>query len=294
LNVASAKKTLYEILDVAPNASLPEIQAAHRRLCRKLLLGKSGQSREDIDFNLKVIDVALHTLSDQASRDTYDAQLSARTMPVNAVVPLRADAASLKVAAAIEENQRITAVIQSGDESPLKILSTTAASSVSALTKIFRGVVGLIALGAILKMSTCILAGRQPERGAGGVSKAEEKVILQEYYQTHGVRPGSKIEADLLEVESRRKENERREAAREKEKEEERYRRFVEDSRRTGQQASENLRRAEERARYEEEHKRQQLERERRFKEEAERQAENMRLEEARRKAGLDQSSQKE
>ena len=36
------------------------------------------------------------------------------------------------------------------------------------------------------------------------MSKAEEKVILQEYYQTHGVRPGSRIEADLLEAENKK------------------------------------------------------------------------------------------
>lgn len=290
--MANAKKTLYEILDVPPRASLPEIQAAHRRSCRKVLLGKPGLSREDIDYQLKLIDLALHTLSDQASRDTYDAQLSARNMPVTAVVPLSADATSLNIAAAIEESQKITAVIVNADESPLKIFSTAAASSVSALTKIFRIVVGVVALGAILKMSTCILIGRQPERAAGGISKAEEKVILQEYYQTHGVRPGSKVEADLLEIENRRKENALREAAREKQKEEERDRKFVEESRRSGQQASEDFRRAEERARYEEEHRKQQLERESRMKEEAEREAERVRLERARRKAGLETTEQ--
>jgi len=288
--VASAKKTLYEILEVSPNASLPEIQAAHRRLCRKLLVGKPALSREDIDFNLKVIDLALHTLSDSASRDTYDAQQAARKAPANAVVPLKADAMPLKIAAAIEANQKTTGAIESYDDSPWKIFSATAATSVSALRKIFRIVVGLVVLGVVLKISTMILAGRQPGNTAGGISKAEEKVILQEYYQTHGVRPGSKIEAELLEVENRRKENERREQEREKQREEERYRKFVEESRRVGDQVHENLRRDEERARYEQEREQQReqrrLEQERRDQQEAER----ARIDEGRRRAGMEPS----
>jgi membrane protein involved in colicin uptake len=207
---------------------------------------------------------------------------------MNIVVPLRADATSLKIAAAIEENQKITGAIENSHESPLKIFSATAARSVSALRRIFAVIAGLMVLGVVIKVSTMILAGRQSGHVTGGVSKAEEKVILQEYYQTHGVRPGSRIEADLLEVESRRKENERREAARDKQQEEERYRKFVEDARRTGDQVSENLRRDEERARHEEEQRKQQLEQERRYKEEAEQEAERIRLEIARKKAGLD------
>jgi flagellar biosynthesis GTPase FlhF len=278
LNMANTKKTLYEILEVPPSASFAEIQAAHRLLCRKFLLGKSGLSREDIDFNLKVLDVALRTLSDQVSRDAYDAQQSARNTPANAIVPLGADAASLKTA--IEAYQKVTGASQSSDDSPLKIFSATAASSASALKRIFRVIVGLAVLAVVIKVSMVTLAGRP----AGGISKAEEKVILQEYYQTHGVRPGSKTEADLLEVENRRKENERREAAREKEREEERERRFVEDSRRIGSQVSENLRRDAERARYEEEQEKRRSEQEKRAREEAERN----RIEEARRRAGME------
>jgi hypothetical protein len=279
--VANAKKSLYEILEVSPDAPLPEIQAAHRRLCQKFLLGKPGLSREDIDFNLKVIDVALHTLSDRVSRDAYDAQQSGRNMPVTAIAPLKVDAA--KLAGAIEAYRKVADTIQSTDGSPLKIISATAASSVSALKTIFRVIAGLVVLGVIIKVSIGVLAGRP----AGGISKAEEKVILQEYYQTHGVRPGSRIEADLLEVENRRKENERRAAAREKELEEERERRFVEESRRIGAQVHENLRRDAERARYEEEQGKRRLEQERRAKEDAEREAERVRVEDARRRAGM-------
>ena len=288
----NAKKSLYEILEVSPSASLPVIKAAHRLLSRNILLGKPGLSREDIEFKLKVIDLALSTLSDQASRDAYDAQLAAGNTPVRALVPVMADATSLKIAAAIEKNQMITGAIEDSSESPLKIISATAASSVSALRKILFAIAGLMVLGMVIKVSIMVLAGRQPGYATGGASKAEEKLRLQEYYQTHGVRPGSSIEADLLEVENRRRENAQREAARETKQEEERYRRFVEESRRVGREASENVRRAEEHARYEEERRRQQQERERREREEAERQAERMRLEDARQRAASEATSQ--
>ncbi len=293
MNLASAKKTLYEILEVTPGASLPEMQAAHRLLSRKFLLGELGLSRENIENKLKLIDLALQTLSDQVSRDAYDAQLSARNTPANAIVPAGGDAMSPQIAAAIEENQRVTAAIQSGSASPLKIVSATAATSVSVLKKILAFIAALMVLGVIIKVSIMVLAGGQAARAPGGASKAEEKLMLQEYYQTHGVRPGSKIEADLLEVDNRRKDVERREAAREKQQEEERYRRFVEESRRVGQQASDSVRRAEESARHEEERRKKQLEweRERRDKEEAEREAERMRLEDARKKAVVEPAS---
>lgn len=277
---------MYEILEVAPSASLPEIQAAHRRLSRNLMLGKLGLSREDIQNNLKLIDWALQTLSDQSSRDAYDAQLATRIAPKNAVVPVTDGAMPLKLAAAIQQTYKATAAIETGPESPLGIISATAASSASALTKIFRVLVGLFALSAVVKCSTMILASHQPGRAPEAVSKAQEKVIIQEYYQTHGVRPGSKAEADLLEVENRRRENAQREAAREKEQEERKYHRFVEESRQLADQVSENIRRDEERARYEEERKRQYAEQARRQKEEAEREAERIRLEEAWRKFG--------
>jgi hypothetical protein len=291
-NVDDAKKTLYEILEVSPSASLPVIKAAHRLLSRNILLGKPGLSRADIEFKLKLIDLALSTLSDQVSRDAYDAQLAAGNTPVRALVPVTADAMSLKIAAAIEKNQMITGAIEHSPESPLKIISATAASSVSVLRRILVAIAGLMVLGIVIKVSILVLAGRQPGHATGAASKAAEKLRLQEYYQTHGVRPESGIEADLLEVEDRRRDNAQREAARETKQEEERYRKFVEESRRVGREASENVRHAEENARYEEERRKQRLERERREREEAEREAERMRLEDARRRAERESASQ--
>jgi curved DNA-binding protein CbpA len=271
-NVTDPKKTLYEALEVSPSASLPEIKAAHRRVSLKLMSGKLGLSREDIDSRLRVIDLALRTLSNPASRDAYDAGLRAPTPRTHAVVPLAAD--PMKIAAAIRESHQITAAMVSTQISPLRIVAAAATSSVTALKKILMIVLGLLVLGIVVRCSSLVLNNRQSGPGTGTVSKAEEKVILQEYYQTHGVRPASKIEADLLEIERRRQENESRQAALEKEREEEKYRRFVEESRQIGAEVTAERVRDEERIRYEEEQRNRQ-------REEAEREAERIRLEDA-------------
>lgn len=293
--MANVKKTLYEILEVQPNASLSEIQAAHKRLSLHLVSGKSGLSREDAELNLKVIDMALHTLSVQSSRDAYDAQLAPLQEPARAVVPrndnavLRgSDVVPLRIAAAIEDTHRMAAAIESDHKMPLAVISKTVDGTVSALKKILAVIGFLLALGMVIKVASM---NSQTENSSAETSKAEEKVILQEYYQEHGVRPGSKVEADLLDVENRRKENERREAAYEKERQDSEYRQFVEESRRRGEQVSENLRRDEERARYEEEQKKRQAEQERLRLEEAENnriEEDRRRTEEARRKLGLE------
>jgi hypothetical protein len=298
-NVTDKKKTLYELLEVSPSASLPEIQAAHKRLSRQLVSGKYDLSREDIEFELKVIDVALQTLSNQASRDAYDAQFATPVTTEMTVVPLnanalsiRADDKSLKLAAALEDSHNMTTAILNSHESPLKIVSTTIDSSVMSLKKILKVIAGMMVLGVVIKGGAMILAGNQAGHPPGGISKADEKVILQEYYQVHGIRPGSKAEADLLEVENRRKENEQRAAELEKKKHEEEYRQFVEESRRIGDQVSADLKRAEENARYEEAQKKRQQEQEQRQQEEADRDAERIRVQEARQRLGLDTPSQ--
>lgn len=288
------KQTMYEILEVSPNASLPEIKAAHKLLSRALVSEKLGLRREEIDLKLQVIDLAFNTLSDQAARDAYDAQLATLNTPENIALPLnanavsrRADSRSLKIAAAIEDTHKMAASIEGSQLAPLAIMSTTVTNSVSSLKKILTMIISLLAMGAVFKVALMILGNRQPAHPTGAVSKAEEKVILQEYYQEHGVRPGSRVEADLLEVENRRKVNEQRAAALEKQKQDEEYSRFVEESRRIGNQVSADLQRAEERARYEEEQKQRQLEQEKREKEEAEQEAERIRVQDARRRLGL-------
>lgn len=241
------KKTLYEILGVLPSASYSEIQAAYQKLSQKIQSKESGLSLEEIDFRMKVINLAVDTLSVNSSRATYDAKLGLGNAPANNFVPV-------KVEVAIEGNHK----------SPLRIILTIIA--------------GLMAVGMVIQVAFMSLAYRNAahqldgvERVSGAASKAEEKVILQEYYQEHGVRAGSKIEAELLDAEDRRRANEQREKNYAKQEQDRKYKQFIEDSKRVGDQVSEDLRRAEREQHIAAEQKQRQLEAEKRQKDELER-----------------------
>jgi curved DNA-binding protein CbpA len=293
LNVTDKKQTLYEILGVSPSASIAEIKVAHRLLTRSLLSEKLGLRREEIDLKLQVLDLAWNTLSNQADRDAYDAQLAARTPPANIalradsnLVPQRAVPGPLMIAAAIEAIHDKSVSSESGRLTPLAVMATTVDRSVSSLWKILKVIAGLLVLGVVISAASAILAGRQARQPGGAISKAEEKVIIQEYYQQHGVRPGSKEEVHLLEIERLRKVNEERAATVGKEREDREYKRFVEESRRQAEQVSSDLQRAEEQARQKAEREKQQAEERQRQKEEAEQEAERRRLEAARQRMG--------
>ena len=284
------KQTMYEILEVSPSASLPEIKAAHKLLTRSLISEKLGLRREEIELKLQMLDVALNTLSNQAARDAYDAQLASRKIPANiALSPITdvmtrgSDSRALMLAAAIVDTHKMAAYSGKSHVTPLAIMSTTVDSSVSSIKKILRAITGLLAMGAVIKVALMILANNRPERPPDAVSKTDEKVIIQEYYQQNGVRPGSKAEVDLLEIENRRKVNEQRAAELEQKKKDEEYSRFVEESKRKGEQVSYDMQRAEEQARYQSEREKQRLQQEEIQKEQAERE----RIAEARRKLGL-------
>jgi hypothetical protein len=77
---------------------------------------------------------------------------------------------------------------------------------------------------------------------------AEDKVVIQEYYQTHGVRPASREEVDLLEREKQRKSSEANEAKRKQQQAELEQRRFEQETRRRADEVSAALRRSEEEA----------------------------------------------
>lgn len=291
------KKTLYEVLEVSPNASDSEIEAAYQRLSQNLLSKKTGLNHEDIDFKLKVINVAFHTLSVPRIRDAYDARLAALNMPAIVAAPsnvdamsikadavsLKADAMALKADAVMLKADAMSLMltdaplkIEDGNKSHLSVFIAFITSLASPFKKILLFIGSLIATAMVLQVLFMLFVNRQVVDEA---SKAEEKLMIQEYYQEHGVRPGSKIEADLLETENRRKENEEREAEQEKKRQDYEYQRFVEESRQIGAQAADHLRREEETARYEEEQRKQQFEQEMREKRESELEAERIRIE---------------
>nr|WP_315427275.1 DnaJ domain-containing protein [uncultured Albidiferax sp.] len=298
--MVTKKKTLYEILAVAADASEAEIQAAFDAASAKLVSQKNRISADDFDFKVKVIQLAFKTLSNPSSRDAYDAKLAAAAMPAPpvsapvaavpalALVPLQADAEALSLRAeamalrADAMTMRADAMALRSGAAPFRESRSFASSSepVAAglaplLRKILMVLGTLFAIAAVAQSVSLLLANRRAEMAATAAAQASEKVLLQEYYQTHGVRPANKAELDALEAENRRKENEKRTVEREKSKVEQDARRFEEESRRRGEQVANELRTAElqakEQARRDDERREWQQKEDKRIKEQMER-----------------------
>ena len=287
------KKTMYEILEVAPTASLAEIKAAHKRLSIQIMSGELGLSREDCDFRLNILDVALHTLSVPTLRDAYDAELAQIAAPANAVVAVKANALALvemddakasEIVAAITGNHKLVSAGIDSHRSQIAVVSSTVGASARSLGKILRAAIGLLVLGSILTIGKISFASRQGGMPTKEETKAEEQLIILEYYKKHGVRPASRAEAEFFETENRRQENEQRAAEFAEKKREDEYRRFEEESRRMGKRVHDDLVRDEQI----EMQRQRELAEEKRFQEEAAKENERIRIENERRRYGLD------
>jgi curved DNA-binding protein CbpA len=272
------KPSLYEILNVSRTATAPEIKAAHQALSDELASTKSALSAEAISLKRNLFDIALNTLADPLSRAAYDISL---TRQLNDGTATSTDGPGPNLAAIFNVADRSSASLSAD---PVSAAITRSASS---LTRIMFFIATLMAAGFVIQL---IFAGFANRHIYQATDAAEDKAIIQEYYQEHGIRPASRAEVELLRAEDRRKEMERRteeSERRKQESEKERaardYQRFLDDSHRTAAQVSSDLQRAEERARYEDEKKKQKQEYEDRQNEERERQ----RLQEERRRLGL-------
>ena len=295
------KKTLYEILAVAENASDAEIQVGYDIARDRLQLQKDRISPDDFDFKLKVIQMAFTTLSTPSSRDVYDARLAASprltpspppaasAAPALALVPqeVEADALSLRAEAmalrADAMTMRADALALRSGGAPLPEPRGFSADRprhapgpASSSRKILMAVGTVFAIVMVTQATRMVMGNRQAHVAAATAAQANEKVVLQEYYQTHGVRPASIAEMELLEAAQRRQEAAQRTAERDKNKAEQDARRFEEESRRRAAQVSESLRLAEleasRQARREDEQRERQQREDARYAEEKERQ----------------------
>ena len=261
-------ETLYEVLGVAQAAGLAELRAAFRREVGALEAARSGMSPQSFNDRLQLLRVAMSTLVDPASRLGYDTKLAASgradlpTEPMGlALVPLapqpeavtnaRADALSLRADALSLRADAM--LLRAGLDGPAagaaEVARTVASGTVSALKYFVRAVGLLVLMGVVAFSLTRCMGGDPSARSATLESKANEKAALQEYYQTHGVRPANMAELELLEAERRRRENQGRSEAQDREKAERDARRFDDDARQRAREVSENLRRTEEQAR---------------------------------------------
>lgn len=275
----SRKKTLYEILEVPANASSHDIRAAHRRKLQKLQSAEAGISREDFAYRLQMLKLALDTLSDPALRWEYDEKLMSRPPSAEAapaqvpavpadddplarradVLALRADALALRADAMSIKGD---VSLLRGDDGPQPLASRFLSGLKSPLRATVVVVGSLAAIAMLAQTAFVFFAVRHNEDATAAAARAEEQVVIQDYYQRYGERPASAAEARLLEQERQRQENEARAEEREKEKTEERARRFQEEAKREGERISAELRYAEEQLRHEEERKKAQKEEE--------------------------------
>lgn len=258
------KKSLYEILELPQDATYPDIQAAHEKFLRSLESRQSTLSLEDYKLQARLLRVAYSTLSTPSSRDAYDAHLNLRNealQPNSAlqVAPPNASAAALRADALLA---RAEAMALRADALGLRAdivsaypgagPSTSGSGTVPRLLASFKTVLltlgTLVALGMILKLVFLFMAGRPPAQADNARSQAADKVFLQEYYQTHGVRPASRAEAELMDA-ARRKSEEAQKAQRTlNETAVQAEQKFEEESRRRGEQVSIELQYAEQKA----------------------------------------------
>lgn len=289
----ATKRTLYEILEVPPNATYADIQASHQRLLQVLESKQPLLSQEDYTMQLRLLKVAFSTLSTPTSRDAYDAHLSIRNDPVkhpsSLLVTPPESSVNTKVLRADAMMLRAEALALRADAMGLKadvigghggFESETPAASIGqrlmSYAKTALLTLGTVAaLSMVLKVVFLHKAGQVPEAAGGAMSQTEEKVYLQEYYQTYGVRPASRVEADLMDAERRRSDAAKRAQARledDKEKVIRAEQDFEREARSRGQQVSVELQYAEQRALMAKQEEERRKEEERRMQEEAQRQ----------------------
>jgi curved DNA-binding protein CbpA len=255
------KPTLYQLLGVPMSAGSPEIRAAYRAAMDALEAQRRTLLPAAFDDQAQLLRVAFSTLVDPVSRDGYDESLRAaersRSLataaasddPLRASAEVRAEAMALRAdAMALRAD---TLLLKAG--LPASAWGPAAPPSPGAwlLAGIPR-VVGAVGLLLILGMATfgltrCIAIDNAVKREAME-KKAAEQAALQDYAQTHGVRPASIAEMQQMEAERRKAERDERQAEQARRQREQAARQFEEESRRIGAQVSENLQRADQAA----------------------------------------------
>ena len=280
------KPSLYEILDVPETADAFAIEHAWTtKLAALEQTVATGVDVAELASRKQIIRLAASTLLDSSSRLVYDAELarngklhhagqnaspavaaqhSAQStghgfndlalVPVVAstaardsinlradALALRADAMSLRADAMILQSG--AAMASSGNSGGANGWLRFVPSGPILRIAVFLGVMCLIALG----WARC--SANMPMQRNAVESKASEKVVLQEYFQTHGVRPANMAEMELLEAERRRRSNEGRNEQQNTDQKVKAEAKFEEDSRRRAQDVSDRLRMDEERQR---------------------------------------------
>jgi flagellar biosynthesis GTPase FlhF len=309
------KLSLYEILDIPQTADSAAIDRAWTIKLNALeLAAVAGIDAADLASRKQIIRFAASTLLDSSTRLAYDAELarnnniglagqhtSSHLLPDNsaqnagktandlALVPqvtssatrdsmnLRADALALRAEAMSLRADAL--ILQSGAALPSSGHSGSSGGWLRLISSgpiwrimIFLTVMGLVAL----TLARCTTEA--PMRRDAAESKAGEKAALQEYFQTHGVRPANLAEMELLDAERRRRSNESRNEQQNADQKVKEEVKFEEDSRKRAQEVSERLRFEETQQKLAAQREERDAERERTERKEADRIAEEQRI----------------
>ncbi len=232
--------TYYDQLGVSPDADLHEIREAYLNQGQRLAADAERLGATECEARLKRLQNAFDVLSSPPRRREYDKELE-----------------EAEVARVIEKPVYTAIAHEATKWSPIRRLLTVIAS--------------VMVIGLVIQVVVMFNAYRNARAlmGAGqDISAAQaEKVYLQDFYQTYGIRAASRAEAELLLADMKRKEEAEREIRQQEQAQadqERALRRFEEESRREGREVSASLRRAEreaERAKAEEERRREDAER---------------------------------
>ncbi len=267
-----AKKSLYEILELPRSASYADVQAAYQRLLQTLEAQQATLDHSDYNLKLRVLKVAYSTLSAPSSRDAYDASLAAAPnpaatqelslQPMNTtdaalraeVMALRAETMALRVDALGLKADVVSR--SAGYRSSAMDTAGMASDIMRPASNMLRSV--LFAMGVVVAIAIAVklffmfFASGTAADAQVQQRLMQEKVYLQEYAQTHGVRPATMAEAAQLDAERQRKqalETQARQTVDQQRAAEEKERKFEEDARKRSAQVSAELELAEERAR---------------------------------------------
>ena len=292
-------KTAYETLAVRPDASAEDIESNYASLLAQLKSQKNLFNPADYNFKLDAVNQAYWALSTPEARAAYDrtqARPAAITSLATVPAALGADAAAL--ALRVEAmSLRAEAIALRADAMSLQAahpdtFASAAGPALAGRNGLFKAVPLLkklamllgasVAIWVVLQLVLALFVHRTVDAASGAAANARDKAVVQEYYQTHGVRPANAAEADLLEaanrkadIEARKSENDARKAERDKAKLADDYRRFEEDARRRAEQVSRDLlyteNQAREQARREDEQQARALEYKKQQQEDAER-----------------------
>jgi hypothetical protein len=266
-------KSIFELLGLPASATRAEVVTAYQALCRHFESGDHGLSAALAEYKLASLRSAMETYS---SGDMGSTTASSRVPNILVASPpviwSEIDGESPLWA----KRRKKFAIMSSWTSTGLKFLLG------------FLGIVFMFKM--MFSFSGPQVSMATPESISIMQQQAEDKMVIQEYYQETGFLAASRSEVDALRAEERIKANERRaelQAQREEEAQQREYERFVEESRRIGDSVSEKLQRQEARQQQIEAQQKEQEELQQRYKEQELARMEKERINAERRRLGM-------